>query len=515
MPVMASRPCSDYAAPMDPSVPSDTSAPSPHERSPSMTTFPVSRALNPRGVFCNRTLNLRSIRAIGYDLDYTLVHYRVDAWEERAYEHSRENLARLSWPVEHLRFDPSMIMRGLVLDIERGNVVKANRFGFVKRAFHGTEALDFDQQRNAYARLPVDLADPRWVFLNTLFSLSEGCLYAQLVELLDAGALPGPMGYRELYEHVRDSLDAAHVEGELKAEVLADPARFVEDDADTALTLLDQKNAGKKLMLVTNAEWAYANAMMGYAVGRFLPEGNTWQSLFDVIVVGARKPDFFTARAPLFEVATEDGLLRPARVLAPGKAYFGGSAAQVERALGVSGDEILYVGDHMFGDVHASKRALRWRTALVLRELEAEINALEAFRGTEERLTSGMAAKARLEAEVADARLQLQRLRMGYGPKVAVDEAKLEARIEELRAAIAALDSTLGPMAKRSSELLNDRWGLLLRAGNDKSHLARQLERYADIYMSRVSNLLRATPFLYLRSPRGSLPHDPALLPPR
>ena len=30
-----------------------------------------------RGVFCNRTLNLRSIRAIGYDMDYTLVHYHV------------------------------------------------------------------------------------------------------------------------------------------------------------------------------------------------------------------------------------------------------------------------------------------------------------------------------------------------------------------------------------------------------------------------------------------------------
>jgi hypothetical protein len=68
-------------------------------------------------------------------------------------------------------------------------------------------------------------------------------------------------------------------------------------------------------------------------------------------------------------------------------------------------------------------------------------------------------------------------------------------------------------MAQRSGELTNRRWGLLLRAGNDKSHLARQVERYADIYTSRVSNLLAATPFVYLRSPRGSLPHDPAVIP--
>ena len=47
-----------------------------------------------------------------------------------------------------------------------------------------------------------------------------------------------------------------------------------------------------------------------------------------------------------------------------------------------------------------------------------------------------------------------------------------------------------------------------MRAGNDKSRLARQIERYADVYTSRVSNLLDLTPFGYLRAPRGSLPHD-------
>ncbi len=47
-----------------------------------------------------------------------------------------------------------------------------------------------------------------------------------------------------------------------------------------------------------------------------------------------------------------------------------------------------------------------------------------------------------------------------------------------------------------------------MRTGKDKSHLARQIERYADIYTGRVSNFLHQTPFVYLRSHRGSLPHD-------
>ncbi len=38
--------------------------------------------------------------------------------------------------------------------------------------------------------------------------------------------------------------------------------------------------------------------------------------------------------------------------------------------------------------------------------------------------------------------------------------------------------------------------------------IAGKIERYADVYTSRVSNLLHLTPFGYLRAPRGNLPHD-------
>src|SRR5258708_1577144 len=118
-----------------------------------------------RGIFCNRTLNLRAVRAIGYDMDYTLIHYVTEAWEREAYEHLRRRLGALGWPVEGLAFDPSFVIRGLVLDLELGNVVKPNRFGYVKRACHGTRILDFAEQRRVYARTIVDLAEPRWVFL--------------------------------------------------------------------------------------------------------------------------------------------------------------------------------------------------------------------------------------------------------------------------------------------------------------------------------------------------------------
>ncbi len=464
-----------------------------------------------RRIYCNRTLNLRAVRAIGYDLDYTLVHYRVEPWERTAYEHLRTKLADLGLPSGDLDFDPELVTRGLIIDTDLGNLVKANRFGYVTRACHGTRPIEFERQRELYGRTLIDLAEARFVFLNTLFSLSEACMYAQLVDRLDERGMPGGLGYLGLYRLVRKGIDEAHLEGELKEDIAADPERFVDRDPDLALALIDQREAGKRLLLITNSDWAYSSRMMSHALDPFLPAGVRWGDLFEVVMVSARKPDFFTQSLPLFEVATEDGLLRPcpAGLRRPG-VYVGGDAAQVQAYLGVAGEEILYVGDHIFVDVHVSKAVMRWRTALVLRELEDELAALEGFRPQQAELAAMMEEKVRLEQAYSQARLQVQRRQAKYGPPPAASAQQLKDAMAELRGRLEALDERIAPVARRSGEILNERWGLLLRAGNDKSHLARQVERYADIYTSRVSNFGFETPFVYLRAPRGSLPHDDA-----
>jgi HAD superfamily 5'-nucleotidase-like hydrolase len=465
----------------------------------------VISAISPeRRVYANRTLNLRSIRAVGFDMDYTLVHYRVEAWERSAYEHARAKLAQQGWPVADLSFDPSFVILGLVVDLAQGNLVKASRFGYVTRAFHGTQAMPFERQRETYARVLVDLREPRWVFLNTLFSLSEATLFAQCVELLDAGKLEPNLGYADLYAAVRSAIDATHVEGRLKAEIVQNPEHYVELDDELPQMLLDFKNAGKALLLITNSEWAYTREMLRYALDPLLPGDMTWRELFDVSIVAARKPDFFTRRNPLFEVVDEEGLLRPARTLEPGRVYLGGDARLVERALGISADDVLFVGDHLYADVHVSKHLLRWRTCLILRELERELTALSAFGQEEAALAEMMRKKGELEHEYARARLALTRANHG-------SERELKARMGRLRSELVALDDQIRPLAAKATRLSNDNWGLLMRAGIDKSYFARQVERYADVYTSRVSNFLQHTPFAYLRAPRVSLPHDTGL----
>ena len=178
------------------------------------------------------------------------------------------------------------------------------------------------------------------------------------------------------------------------------------------------------------------------------------------------------------------------------------------KALGVDGDQILYIGDHMFGDVRQSKKLSQWRTALIVRELEDELQAVASWRREQERVDGLMAEKERLEFAFSQYRLARQRQRGNYGPILAADTGDLADKMNALRDRLVQLDNEIAPLVARGGQIHNRHWGLMMRAGNDKSLLARQVEGHADVYTSRVSNFVFETPFVYLRSMRGSLPHD-------
>jgi hypothetical protein len=51
-------------------------------------------------------------------------------------------------------------------------------------------------------------------------------------------------------------------------------------------------------------------------------------------------------------------------------------------------------------------------------------------------------------------------------------------------------------------------WGSLLKEANETSSFGDQVEEYACVYTSRVSNFLAYSPLQYFRSPRDLLPHE-------
>lgn len=478
---------------------------------------PYSTRHSPRGVFCSRTLNLRSIGAIGYDMDYTLMHYNVMAWEGRAYDYCLANLRSMGFPVEGLAFDPELVIRGLVIDKDKGNLVKADRFGYVKRAMHGTRMLSNRVVSEMYGRELVDLRkESRWEFLNTLFSVSEAVAYMQMVDRLDEGVIAadmGPLDYKGLYKAVGKALFRAHVEGQLKSEIMSRPELFVEPDPELPLALLDQKEAGKRLLLITNSDYHYSDKMMHHSFNKFLPNDMNWRDLFDMVIVSARKPEFFQMSHPMYEVVTGEGLMRPCFKAQSGGVYSGGSAQMVESSLNMHGDEILYVGDHIYTDVSQSKVHLRWRTALICRELEEEYSALIRSHNHRASLVDLINQKEVIGDLFNQLRLALQRKIKGRpGQTLAathMDDKELTDSMQKMLLVMQRLDEKIAPMLEADGEHFNKRWGFLSRAGLwDKSHLMRQIEKYADIYTSRVSNFLLYTPFMYFRAQEQSLAHD-------
>ena len=55
----------------------------------------------------------------------------MNAWEGKVYKYGLESLRQAGCNVEGLKFDPNMVIRGLIIDKERGNLVKVDRFGYV------------------------------------------------------------------------------------------------------------------------------------------------------------------------------------------------------------------------------------------------------------------------------------------------------------------------------------------------------------------------------------------------
>jgi hypothetical protein len=151
--------------------------------------------LNPlelrKQIFCNRSLNMKSIVAVGFDMDYTLAQYKASTFEGIAYTGTvRKLVYDLGYPTELLewQFDWTYMVRGLVLDKKRGCILKMDRHKYVKVAYHGFRELSREERHATYCNtLSRDSYDePDYALIDTLFSLAEAYLFMQLVDFRDA-----------------------------------------------------------------------------------------------------------------------------------------------------------------------------------------------------------------------------------------------------------------------------------------------------------------------------------------
>jgi HAD superfamily 5'-nucleotidase-like hydrolase len=480
-------------------------------------------------IFTNRNLRMDQVRALGFDMDHTLALYNRDTFEPLTFRMAVENLiANLEYPeaIRDLEYDPDFTIRGLIVDKRYGNLLKMDFHGYLARAYHGLTPLKREQRKRWYRATKVNLRSSRYVSFDTFFSMPEGSLFAALVALKESGGKGGPLKdvpISRMYDDVRESVDKIHRDGSLKRVIMGDlPRYFIQDDS-LHPTLERFRAGGKKLFLVTNSEHEYTEAVLSHLLGN---NGKNWRSLFDLIVVESKKPRFFMEKQEAQEIPGTDGLV-----------FAGGNASFTEEKLGARGEEVLYFGDHTYGDILRSKKTVGWRTAMIVYELESEVLAnksqiyvLREIEDLSERRMSLDRDRDQLSLLVS----VMRRLRAGAPEQMRgvppwareytrreleefqncspEDQEKHIARLTNM---VEGLDFLLQQTEARALELENQvaqahnrLWGQTFREGNKLSRFGRQVRDFACIYTSRVSNFVHYPVNYYFIAPPERLPHE-------
>uniref|UniRef100_A0A8D2ZFT9 Cytosolic purine 5'-nucleotidase n=1 Tax=Scophthalmus maximus TaxID=52904 RepID=A0A8D2ZFT9_SCOMX len=427
-------------------------------------------------------------------MDYTLAVYKSPEYESLGFDLTVERLVSIGYPQDLCNFvyDPSFPTRGLVFDTVYGNLLKVDTYGNILVCVQGFNFLRGPDIREMYPNKFIQRGDTeRFYILNTLFNLPETYLFACLVDFFsncsrysscETGFKDGDLllSYKSMFQDVRDAVDWVHFKGSLKQKTVENLEKYVVKDSKLPL-LLSRMNEVAKVFLVTNSDYKYTQKIMTYLFD--FPHGpkpgtahRLWQSYFDLILVDARKPVFFGEGTVLRQVDTTTGRLKIGTytgALQHGIIYSGGSSDIVCDLLGAKGKDILYIGDHIFGDILKSKKRQGWRTFLVIPELAQELHVW------------------------TDKSCEPKHVHTHRYMQIQLDDSSFYSAVKGIQYKVTHdMDMCYG---------MN---GSLFRSGSRQTLFASQVMRYADLYAASFINLLYY-PFSYLfRAAHVLMPHE-------
>ena len=472
-------------------------------------------------LFCNRELNMLNVDVVGFDMDWTLAQYN-EAFDLLAYDGAKQKLVSdLGYPSEvlDLKYDQKLCRRGCLIDKRRGNVIKLDRFKYVRSAEHGLTPLSQAERKSTYRNSDKDIQaiDKMIGYANidTPFSLVDACLFVQLVDLKDKlssaqGAKKIDKTYDQIYSDMRTCVDRCHKDGVIKLQVAKCPEKYITYDPNIFPMLDSFRKAGMKTFLLTNSLYDYTHVVMNYLEGRKAGDKKDyeWTHHFDVIIAGGCKPQFLVDdnSLPFFRINPIDESLTnidsiPVRkeqvdaFLKQGKLFQGGNAPILHKLLQLkSADRLLYVGDHVYADVLRSKRSLGWRTCLIIPELPNEILNHK---------------KAKIEREaLLSLRKEQFTLTNKFDSLILSDDKSLKLEIDELSLKLTALRLEIRKKLDIYQRKYHNRWGPLFKAGFVESRFGKQITDYACLYTSRASNLGLVSPKRPFRPIRDKMPHE-------
>ncbi|KRZ56964.1 Cytosolic purine 5'-nucleotidase, partial [Trichinella nativa] len=441
-------------------------------------------------VFVNRSLELEKIKFFGFDMDYTLAVYKSPEYEILGFRLVIERLISIGYSPEllQLKYDNTFPIRGLWFDNLYGNLLKVDAFGNILVGVHGFEQAIESLYPNKF----IQLSEDRVYVLNTLFNVPETYLIACLVNYMDncPGSSREPSGvklgdmymsYKSMYQDVRAAVDWVHYHGDMKRITLNNLEKYVHKDPRLPMLLTRMRDNGAKTFLLTNSGYFYTDKVMTYLLDS---ETKSWRSYFDFIVVDANKPLWFAEGTVFRQVDQGTGTLRIGSHLGPlrpNQIYAGGSSEVFSKLVGARGREVLYLGDHIFGDVLRSKKGRGWRTFLVVPELVQELHVWTERRGL-------------------FTRLQNLDIQLGAAFKNMDSSSEIRPDIREIRESMRSVTHEM--------DMAYGMLGSLFRSGSRQTFFASQVERYADLYAHSCCNLLYYPFFYFFRAPSMLMPHE-------
>jgi hypothetical protein len=156
---------------------------------------------------------------------------------------------------------------------------------------------------------------------------------------------------------------------------------------------------------------------------------------------------------------------------------------------------------------------------MVVEELERELAWLEKSQERLAELSRLEDLRVRIEDEVAvhrsalnalDRRLERDAAAGAERERVDAERRRQKQELERLRRACREADERVRQLEEAVENGLNTYWGLTFKEGNENSRFGEQIEVYACVYTSRVSNFVFYSPMQYFRSPRAAMAHERA-----
>lgn len=334
---------------------------------------------------------------IGFDLDNTLLRYNITNLVHREYEILAKFLVtERRYSAKHLLKpltddDLDFMQKGLLLDVERGNILRVSPDGVIRRACHGSHLLSTDKIKEIYPEQKWEIID---TFCNNMlatwnpplsekmrslldyFDIPTSVVFARTIDTLDEESGSSLDKYN-VWPDILDGLiymfskDNFHLNKGIIGDIKKSPEKYLHKCSPNTISWLREIKKKSATFLLTGSYVDFATFTASYALGR------DWQSLFDIVICNAKKPGFFANSRPFFTVINnQETCCVTSKDLKRGEIYSQGNWNKLSEFLvsitGKADQRCLYVGDNLIQDIYVPNLFAHCDTLAVIEEQMSE-----------------------------------------------------------------------------------------------------------------------------------------------